>query len=1826
MLNLTGYQQTELLYTGTRTLIYRAIHLRNQEPVIIKVLRNSHPHFNELVQFRNQYIITRNLEQPQIVQPLALERYDNGYALVMPDQGAVSLAQYWQDAEQTLNALLAIAIQLAEALHILTGQQIIHKDIKPANILIHPKTGQVQLIDFSIASLLPKEQRQLVNPKQLEGTLAYIAPEQTGRMNRGIDYRTDFYSLGVTLYELLTGMLPFSLSDPLELVHCHIAQFPIAPADLLDVQGQPYPVPLSAIIMKLMAKNAEDRYQSALGLKHDLERCLQSLAETGEIVDFVLGERDVCDRFNIPEKLYGREAEVQALLDAFARVASPQEKRVTSSPTPLSQGRRTEMMLVAGFSGIGKTAVINEVHKPIVRQQGYFIKGKFDQFNRNIPLSAFVQAFRDLMGQLLSESADELAHWQTKILAAVGENGQVLIDVIPELERIVGVQPDVPELPGAAARNRFNLLFQNFIAVFTTPEHPLVIFLDDLQWADSASLNLMQILMGDSATEHLLLLGAYRDNEVFPAHPLMLSLRELEKRCDPGEVASPKERAPRERCDPGEVASPQEHEARAQTTKISTLTLAPLPIAEINQLVAETLSCSSERAQPLTELVYQKTQGNPFFTTQFLKGLYEDNLIFFNHELGAWQCDLVQIRDAALTDDVVAFMAGRLQKLPTETQAVLKLAACIGNQFDLETLAVICETPAEQVAADLWRALREGLILPITETYKFFQVGDRHEHPANDVLVNYRFLHDRVQQAAYTLISDDQKQMTHLKVGQLLLNHAAADEPEKNIFTIVNQLNMAIALIESAPERLHLARLNLLAGKKAKAATAYGAASAYLEQSLTLLPPEHWHSHYDLSLDCYSNAIESEYLNTQFAQANTLAEAVLANAQTTLDQVRIYELKIQMLVARLEMMAAMELGLEVLKMLDVQFVETPPDCTDVEALIELPQLTDAYHLAVMRILMSLISSAYFADPSLLPKIIFTTIARSRRYGNCAYSAYGYVLYGLLLCGPFQEIELGYRYGQLALKLLEKFDAQEIKPRILLVFNGNVRHWKEHTQTTLRPLQSAIQIGLDIGDIEYAGYASTNCSDQTVAIGTPLDEVEQIRQTYLSLMNSLSQEHSINHHRIGLQFAQNLLGKTEQPIILKGSAFDEGQMLPAFLESRNAALLFNVYFAKGRLCYLLEDIPAALENLNQAAQYVESVAGMITVGEHCFYHSLALLASLHEGSEAKEEAIAQVETNQERLRSWATHAPENYQHKYNLVAAEHYRILGQKLVAMDHYDYAITGAKNNNYLHEEAIANELAAEFYLAWDHNTQQSPDKTKIAVVYLQAAYYGYARWGAKAKTDDLEQRYPHLLTAILKQPTLDLPLNATIPSTWTETKSSTSFNINQQLDLASLMKATRALSQEIELDSAIASFMKILQENAGAQTAVLLLLDDQDLTIVAKLINGEIQPITATDAQLSQAIPRSIVNTVHNTQQLIVLDNAYQELNYARDTYIQKHQPQSILCLPLVNRGQNIGLLYLENNQCQGAFTQDRVEVLTLLCAQAAITLENARLYHQAQQALQLEKDLHELQRTQLHLIQSEKMYGLGQLVAGIAHEINNPINFIQGNVKHAGEYMQDLLDLVELYQDYYPEPHTAVSDAIEAIDLPFLKTDFQDLLQSMQTGSDRIQTIINSLRTFARLDEAEFKAVDLHVGLDSTLTILDNRLQEQNCKIQVIKNYGHLPLYACYAGQLNQVFMGVLSNAIDALRDKNDHDSPTITITTQAEAQNIILTIVDNGIGMDDKTHHRIFDPFFTTKEVGKGTGLGMAIAHQIITEKHSGTIECNSKLGQGTKFVITLPIAA
>jgi len=1813
------------VHEGAKTVIYRVE--REQEPksVIIKTLKAEYPTLEEITRLRHEYKILENLQLAGTVKAYGIENYHNGLALILENLEGESLQSAIASRQIPVISFLSLAIQLASALAELHKNNIIHKDIKPENLILNQKTWQIKIIDFSISTCLSRETQTISSPDLLEGTLAYMSPEQTGRMNRSIDYRTDFYSLGITFYQILTGQLPFQTNDPLELVHSHIAKTPLSPYQL----NPEIPPAISDIVMKLLAKTAEERYQSALGLKADLEICLNQLLSSDKIENFTPGKLDKFGQFLIPQKLYGREAEIATLMAAFERISAG----------------AAEMMLVSGYSGVGKTSVINEVHKPIVRQRGYFIAGKFDQFKKNIPYAALIQSFQELIRQLLTENAHKIAHWQEKILAACGQNGQVIIDVIPEVERIIGRQPQLPQLGASESQNRFNRVFQKFIQVFAQPQHPLVLFLDDLQWADLASLKLIQMLMTEADSQYLLLLGAYRDNEVTPTHAAIQIIEKIQQ----------------------------------AGTVVNNIVLQPLDIHNVSQLVADTLNNGTvddrvtfSKIKLLAELLFNKTQGNPFFLTQLLQTLYAEKLLTFDFNQAIWQWNIEQIQSLGITDyNVVELVARNIQKLPENTQQVLKLAACIGNRFDLDVLTIVNKKSASDTSTDLWSAIQAGLILPLTDAYKIPLVLHQQEianqESYSQLPIAYKFLHDRVQQAAYSLIPESEKKATHLAIGELLLSHTKPEEREEKIFDIVNQLNIGLEFITHQVARDELAKLNLIAGKKAKASNAYEAAVKYLNTGLELLTFDSWKNQYNLTFDLYIEAVGSEYLNTNFERAAQLAEVVLKQAKTLLEKVIVYEAKVNFYSSQNQMQLAIDTAIAVLKMLGISLPKQPTIPTilaslvstkltvgkrNIQELANLPLMNDPYKRAAMRILITVIAAALVVNPELFPLVVFTMINLSIKYGNAPQSAYAYSLYGLLLSALFRDINSGYQFSELGLIIVEKFNAKELKAKVCLAFNICIKHWKEHMKVTLDPLLEGIQSGIETGDIEYACHHALSYCKCLFFTGENLELVNHKQAQYIDMMTKYKQEFNLLSVSVFRQVTLNLLGDSKNTCLLVGESFDENKNLSNTIESNNGLLLFYIHFAKTILGYLFKDYNQAVTSARLAEKKEKVVASGVVFPFHKFYYSLGLIGLYSTASKSEQrEYLKQVSSNQKKMQKWADLAPCNFKHKYELVEAEKARVLGQELRAIEYYDRAIKGAKEQGYIQEEALANELAAEFYFSRSHE--------KIAQFYLIEAYYGYIRWGAKAKIKELELRYPQILLQMLKRENSIVDI--------TQITNSTTGGSSGILDLFTVMKASQALSGEIILDKLLNNLMHIMMENAGASKGILFLKKAERLVIAAEasLEKDKVIVLPSVPIEERPNLPIGAINYVERTQETVVLNNATVEGLFTTDPYIVRTRPKSILCLPLIHQGKFTGILYLENNLTVGTFNQKRLSVLKLLVSQASISLENAGLYEELQtysqqlevknqeldgknaalqefslreqeKAQALEQSLYKLQQTQAQLVQTEKISSLGQLVAGVAHEVNNPVGFVAGNLHHASQYVADLIKHLQLYQQHFPNSPDEIAENAEEIDLEYLLEDLPKMLSSMKVGTDRIREIMQSLRNFSRVDESGKKPVNIHDGLDSTLMILQHRLKAkpERPAIQVVKEYGNLLPVECYPGQLNQVFMNLIANAIDVFDEYNSSRTYTeierhpniIRIRTEVlDGNQVVIRIADNGLGMTEEVRSRLFDPFFTTKPVGKGTGLGLSISYQIVVEKHLGKIECNSAPGEGTEFAIAIPIS-
>ena len=1510
-----NYEVLHQIHESANSVVYRARHQTDGTPVILKLLKDAYPSPEKIAWFQREFELTHSLnpqsEFADVAAAYSLHNEQNRWMIVLEDFGATSLSRVGLMGRLAPLDFLSLALKLTAIVGQLHQQHIIHKDINPSNIVIvqpeadqlgqqHGIDWQMKLIDFGLATQLSRETTTFRNPNILEGTLAYISPEQTGRMNRAIDYRSDFYSLGVTFYELLTGHIPFDNRDALELVHQHIAQAPRPPHKL----NPDIPEMFSKIVLKLMAKNAEERYQSAQGLQADLENCREQWQTQAKIDLFELGQQDRSDRFQLPQKLYGREQELESLVSAFKRA---------------SQGA-SEIALVAGYSGVGKTALIQELYKPLTEQQGYFISGKFDQLQRNIPYASLMQACRLLTRQLLTESDLEIVVWREKLLDALGTSGQVLIEVIPELERIIGPQPTVSELEASESENRFNLLLQRFINLFTQPDHPLVIFLDDLQWADVASLKFLERMMTDANSHHLFLIGAYRDNEVDAAHPLMATIGAVRKA--------------------GFV--------------VNQLDLTPLALTNVTQFVAETLHCLSDAAIPLAELLVAKTQGNPFFMGEFLKTLYAEQLLTFDYQHGGWLWDLAQIQAQAITDNVIQLMANKVEQLPDQTRTVLERAACLGNQFDLAMLAIVAELPAAATAGHLWPALQAGLITPLSDNYKLMELDV--EGLTNELQTLYQFTHDRIQQAVYAFISEEEKKQVHLNIGRLMQQKLSPAELEQQLFDVVNHFNVGRSLMRTQTESDAIAALNLKAGQKAKESAAHQSAYDYFETGLQSLDSAtSWQSMYELTLALHTEAAETSVLAGDYQRTDYLTEQVLNKAQNVLDKVRIYEVLVRAYYAQSNFPKSLESGKEVLALLDITFPAEPKP-EDVGAavgavhvaldgraphqLLTLPPMTNPEKKAAMRIMNNLIGLSWRIAPELYPLLVCNLAKLSLEYGYADESPMGYTCYGSLLAFG-NNFEEGYQFGRLAVQLIEQFGLIRCKSSAYQMTGFLLEHLKTPLSDVQRYFLESYYSGIETGEVAYGSYGINNYCQTVFHSGKNLGEVSEEIAKYSPAIARLNESGSYYWHRICWQMVLNLMGESENSQRLVGSAYNEEELLPIHVETNDFGSLVHAQVYKMMIAHRFQAYPEALESTLAVEQLWALVEGSFLMVVVYLYPSLTRLALYPDASaEDQTQFMEIIEQRQTKLKLLAEHAPMNYAHKYHLVEAEKARVLGQDDQAANHYDQAINLANEHGNIGDEALAYELAGQFYLA--------KQQDRLAYYYLRDAHYAYQLWGAQAKVDDLEKRYPELLSYI------QLMVGGTHRDR-TTTASTTGSQTSSRLDTASVLKASQAISGEIDLDKLLTRLMQIIIENAGAEKGYLLLEEQGEWLIEAEIeINQNAVAIRQGISLDAGRVSASIANYVIRTHENIVLVDASAAGQFTQDTYVLEHQPKSVLCMPIINQGRLNGVIYLENNLATDAFTQERVELLNLLSSQASISLENARLYQDLELSLERQVEL--------------------------------------------------------------------------------------------------------------------------------------------------------------------------------------------------------------------------------------------------------------------------------
>ena len=1495
--SITNYNLTEKLHESSSTLVYRAVQIQDHVPVILKVLQPANPAPEELSRFQCEYDITHSFNNDGIIRVFRMEAYDNTLMIIEEDIAAKPLDILMKRRSLTLEECLFLAVRIAENVGHIHAANVIHKNLNPSNIIWNPKTDQVKIIDFGIASRLPSESFTLKNPGQLEGTLAYLSPEQTGRINRSIDYRTDLYSLGVTLYEMFTGQLPFTTTDAIELVHGHIAK---KPSPLCEINADIPPI-VSHIIMKLLEKNAEDRYQSALGVKVDLEKCQEHLANKQNITDlqFELGQNDFSGQFQIPQKLYGRESEIITLLEAFDRVSSG----------------KAEAIIVAGYSGIGKTVLVHEVHKPMTEKHGYFIAGKFDQFKQNIPYYAITQAFNEFCRSLLKESSETLQNWKSKILDAVGNNGQVIIDVIPDLELVIGAQPAVAEVGPTEAQNRFNLYFLNFFKALCDKDHPLIIFLDDLQWADLPTLNLVNLMMTDSDTQFLLFIGAYRDNEISDVHPLPRILDNIQKQ-----------------------------------TPLTNIILPPLGFSHVNNLISDSTISSLGKSKSLAKVVYEKTGGNPFFVNMFLKTIAGKKLVAFDFNKGEWTWDVQLIRSLDITNNVVDMMVDRISQLPAETRKILSLAACLGSRFNLRILSLVYGHSGSVVFDELWKAVLDGLIIPIEDDYKWIEHSPEEDHEAM-----FRFLHDRVQQAAYSLIPKEERSEIHLKIGRLLQNSLTEEEFDENLFEIANHFNQGKELISGAIEREKITRLNLKTARKAKLSSAYLPALRYINICKEYLPVDSWEKSYDLTLACFFEKGEIEYLNAQWDDAIATFDEALEKVVSQLDRSRIFKFKVTLFRMKNDLKDSLDLSLHALKELGYTLNPFPDDDevikeiehfkpilagSDSETLYNLPQLQDPLKLIALEIMSELMPPAFFLGSRLVFIVGMKMAEITMQYGNSSYSAVGYIFYsGFTLAIYQRDYDNAYNFGLLALRLNdEKYQEKANEALILDMWGSFVCHYKAKLNIASDYLLRGYYSGVENGSYQWAGY---NGVVHLFTCFWGVNSLKEVSETIKKLVPGMKKvdPNMVNYYYAVKATIFNLTDVVSDPIELSDSNWPNiEKVLEVSREQNDMLTLLVNATCRLSLANWYSDIETALILAMEADTYVQGVPGVYIDPVFHFHQSIAFSQGYNSvDSEKQIHFLAKLEANIDKFNLWASHGSETYTHQALLLRAELARIKGNKLEAMDLYDEAISSAAANGFTQNEAFANELCARFYLALN--------KKKIAGVSLNEASNAYQRWGATAKVKNLETQYPQFLDHKISQDK-EARVVSSQPDTTMDSPSRQK-TTSIQLDLESVMKASHILSGEIVLSRLLKKMMHLVIENAGATRGLLILEKDGQWMIEAEGFPDvdEVTVMQALPIEESEQVPATLINYISRTRENVVLSDATGEDGFAKDAYIIKKQPKSVLGLPLLNHGILNGILYLENNLTTGAFTTDRLQVITLLAFQAGISLENARLFEEKQ-----------------------------------------------------------------------------------------------------------------------------------------------------------------------------------------------------------------------------------------------------------------------------------------
>ncbi|WFU39140.1 AAA family ATPase [Bradyrhizobium sp. CB82] len=1825
---------SEVLWEDAERLVRRRWRLsaNGDKPSVLMVLPVAEPPTSgSLNRLLHEYEVKDDLDDAWAARPLELVRERGQTILLLKDPGGEPL-DHFIGSPMEIGPFLRFAVGLSAALGRLHERGLVHKDIKPTNVLVNSTTGQAWLTGFGIAARLPRERQSPDPPEFIAGTLPYMAPEQTGRMNHSIDSRSDLYSFGVTLYQMLTGNLPFTASDPMEWVHSHVARKPVPPSDRVKNVSPA----VSAIIMKLLAKTAEERYQTAAGVESDLRRCLSEWESRCHIDEFPLGEHDASDRLLIPEKLYGRASEIETLLASFDRVVA---------------GGRTELVLVSGYSGSGKSSVVNELHKALVPASGLFASGKFDQYKRDIPYATLAQAFRSLVRPLLSKREQELRVWRDAIQEALGPNALLIVDLVPELTLIIGEQPPVPDLPSQDAQRRFQLVFRRFIGVFARPEHPLALFLDDLQWLDPATLDLLDDILTQPDVRHLLLIGAYRDNEVDSTHPLTRKLEAI----------------------------------RQAGATVQEIVLASLTRDDLERLIDDTLQCEPGRVKPLAELIHERTGGNPFFAIQFILSLNEEGLLTFDRASERWSWDVNRIRAKGYTDNVVDLMVAKLNRLPIRTQKALQQLACMGNSADFDLLATVYQDSQQDIHGALREAIRTGLVVHLDNAY--------------------RFLHDRVQEGAYSLIPEGGRAAAHLRIGRILASRVAPAEIEEKIFEIVNQLNRGSCLIESVRECARVAELNLIAGRRAKLSTAYASALSYLAAGRALLTEESWDHNYELIFAIEYLMAECELLTAQTVAAEDRLSMLAQRARNQHHIAIVARLRLRVYTALDRSDRGVEICLEFLQSRGTNWSPHPTvnevqdeydriwshiESQQIEDLFDLPLMTDPGVLDVLDVLAEVLTPALFCDENLCSLVICRMVNLSLEHGNSDGSCYAYVWLAIIAGPRFGNYKDGFRFGQLGYDLVEKRGLKRFQARTYMSFGDIVLPWTRHVRAGRDLVRRAFDAASEIGDVTYAGFCCDHLIKNLLAAGDPLVEAQREAEDSLEFAQKIRFGLVVDHIKAQLGLIRSLRGLTFAFGSFNDDQFDE-LWFERYLESKPALAELECWYwvRKLQARFFAGDYASAVDAALRAQRQLWTSPSQFETAELCFYGALSHAASWNSAlPDDQRDHFDALSAHHRQLEVWAENCPENFENRAVLVGAEIARIEGRDLDAMRLYEKAIHSAHLNGFIHNEALANELAGRFYIARGFD--------KIAHTYLRDARSCYLFWGADGKVRQLDQLHPQLRHSELASGptrTIGAPV--------------------EHLDLTTVINVSQVVTSEIILEKLLDTVMRTAIQHAGAERGLLILSRAADQHIAAEATtDGSAIVVQLCDQPVTAAVmPESVLRFVLRTQESVILDDALAEDSFSADLYVRQNRARSILCLPLLNQAKLIGVLYLENSLSSHVFVPARIAVLKLLASQAAISLENTSLYRDlaqreakirrlvdaniigifisrrdgriveandaflkmvgydredlaagrlhwtdltppqwldttaraleeidatgAAQAFEMEYlrkdggrlpvligaaafdetrdegvtfvlDLTErklaevearaneqrFREVQMELAHANRVATMGQLTASIAHEVKQPISAAVASAQAALRFLARR-----------PPKLGKVRETLETI---------------VETGH-RTGDVVDRIRALIKKAPDRNERLEINKTILEVIELIRGEAMRNGTSVQ-LDLAENLPLVEGDRVQLQQVILNLAINAVEAMSVTSDRERVLLISTRTAEPFSLLVEVRDSGPGLTPGTLEHLFNAFYTTK--AGGLGMGLSICRSII-EAHHGRLWATNIAPHGAAFHFTLP---